>query len=234
MMKDQPPFRLKKIQQMLDTERTSGSADRRISLLQALSLRRTHLKLLNPRCSMSSLRLGKVEDIRHAAALFEACVDAYLRKCGLAFWTEEEQREQYERRATGVPFNQRKQPPTPDFMLRQGQSAALAFVDGTARTEDGAPPPAPLHWIEAKMFYGASTIPSGTPNAVGCILPKVAEYVRLYGPGGIVFMYGCGARLAAQLLEAGVVALDARGLDLHRVEQHQQRWCSDSWSTILF
>lgn len=90
------------------------------------------------------------------------------------------------------------------------------------------------------MYYfattttGANTIPSGTPNAVGCILPKAKDYVRLYGTGAIVFMYGCGSQLAAQLLEVGVVALDGRGLDLERVEQHQKRWCADGWGNILF
>lgn len=264
MMKDQPQFRLQKIRKMLGSERTNGSSDqntrcgkknntqlpstsqvpaskRQISLVQSLSLRRHHLKLLNPKFSMSSLRLGDERDIRDAAALFEECVEAYLRRRGVAFWTEEEQKEQFERRTRGMPRHRRKQPPTPDFMLKEGHCAALSLAtdddaayDAADGARPGAPHPTSLHWIEAKMFYGASTIPSGTPNAVGCILPKVAEYVRLYGTGGIVFMYGCGARLAAQLLEAGVVALDGRGLDLERVEQHQRWWCGDSRGNILF
>ena len=84
------------------------------------------------------------------------------------------------------------------------------------------------------MFYGANSIPSGTPNAVGSILPKVQQYVSLYGTGAIVFMYGCGSCLAEQLLEVGVVALDGRCLDLERVENHQKKWCADSWGNILF
>ena len=91
-----------------------------------------------------------------------------------------------------------------------------------------------IHWIEAKMCYGASTIPTNTPNAVGAILPKMKEYVSLYGTGAIVFMYGCGDVLATQLLELGVVALDGRGLDVRIVEEFQRGWCADSRGTILF
>ena len=91
-----------------------------------------------------------------------------------------------------------------------------------------------IHWIEVKMFYGASTIPENTPNAVGTILPKMKEYVSLYGTGAIVFMYGCGAILSRQLLELGVIALDGRMLDLKLVEDYQRSWCADENGNILF
>ena len=84
------------------------------------------------------------------------------------------------------------------------------------------------------MFYGASTIPPNTPNAVGCILPKMKTYVSLYGTGAIVFMYGCGSQLARDLLDVGVIALDARHLDLSAVEKQQRGWCADGWGSILF
>ena len=83
------------------------------------------------------------------------------------------------------------------------------------------------------MFYGASSIPKNTPNAIGCVIPKMETYVSLYGTGAIVFMYGCGSQLAALLLEVGVVALDGRCLDLSRVEKHQKKWCS-KLGEILF
>ena len=84
-----------------------------------------------------------------------------------------------------------------------------------------------------KMFYGASSIPKNTPNAIGCVIPKMESYVSLYGTGAIVFMYGCGSQLAAQLLEVGVIALDGRCLDLSRVEKHQKKWCG-KLGEILF
>ena len=83
------------------------------------------------------------------------------------------------------------------------------------------------------MFYGASSIPKNTPNAIGCVIPKMETYVSLYGTGAIVFMYGCGSQLAAQLLEVGVVALDGRCLDLGRVEKHQKKWCGNGFGEIL-
>eukprot|EP00579_Thalassiosira_antarctica_P006182 CAMPEP_0201895500 /NCGR_PEP_ID=MMETSP0902-20130614/42787_1 /ASSEMBLY_ACC=CAM_ASM_000551 /TAXON_ID=420261 /ORGANISM="Thalassiosira antarctica, Strain CCMP982" /LENGTH=267 /DNA_ID=CAMNT_0048427839 /DNA_START=1 /DNA_END=801 /DNA_ORIENTATION=+ len=267
MMKDQPPFRLQKVQKMLENDWNDGtnaswenkhngkkhnsqrrndkdndshrkqpsSATQQISLIQSLSLRRHHLKLLNPRLSMTALRLGDVDDIRNAAALFEDCVDTYLRSHAVEYWTEEDQRETFEQTMKGVPFYQRKQPPTPDFMMKDGHCAMLSFTTGNGASnkadndQPSATHPTSINWIEAKMFYGANTIPSGTPNAVGCILPKMKDYVSLYGTGAIVFMYGCGSQLAAQLLEVGVVALDGRGLDLDRVEKHQKRWCGDGW-----
>lgn len=84
------------------------------------------------------------------------------------------------------------------------------------------------------MFYGASTIPHDTPNAVGTILSKVKQYVALYGPGALVFMYGCGDQLANQLADVGVLALDGRCLDLSEVVRHQKRWCADAIGNILF
>ena len=47
-------------------------------------------------------------------------------------------------------------------------------------------------------------------------------------------MYGCGIQLAEQLLKVGVVALDARCLDLKSVEECQRKWCGDAWGNILF
>ena len=49
--------------------------------------------------------------------------------------------------------------------------------------------------VEAKMFYGASTIPHNTKSAVGCLLKTAEKYVRVYGQGAIVFMHGCGEKV---------------------------------------
>lgn len=264
MWKDQPSFRVQKLQKALenrgkqsDTKHhgkkhssksknsalpnaSATSTTRRISLIQSLSLRRHHLKLLNPNLSMEKLRLGNGDDIRDAAALFEDSVDIYLRTSGVDFLTEEDQRKEFEQKmkSMGVPYHQRKQPLTPDFMMKEGHSVILSFTSDTSvaggNGQSGTMHPTSINWIEAKMFYGASTIPSGTPNAVGCVMPKAKQYVSEYGTGAIVFMYGCGRDLAAQLLEVGVVALDGRGFDLGRVEEHQRRWCADGWGDILF
>jgi len=248
MLKDHPPFRLQKIQNMLDrcpgkgnhsnsSDRPSSTASntQRMSLAQSLSLRRHHLKLLNPNLSMSTLRLGREEDIRDAAREFELCVEAYLRSHRVHFLTEHAQKSMFLESVNGDLATSRnvKQPPSPDFMIKKGHSVTLSFSSG-CQNSTGVSCPISINWIEVKMFYGANSIPCGTPNAVGCILPKVQKYVSLYGTGAIVFMYGCGSRLAEQLLDGGVVALDSRCLDLKRVENHQKKWCADSWGNILF
>jgi hypothetical protein len=271
MMKDQPPFRLRKIQKLLSFNHGNNNknSSNSMTLLQSLSLRRTHLKHLSPKLSMLQLQLGSEQHIRQSAQLFEGVVQNYLRREGVldCFWTEEDQRKMFLR-------EDGKMVPSPDFRVRDGCCVHLNFGCGsihgsggsgvgTKKNYDGnsnsnehtntildaeqkmaTPPPTAaavavattkrIHWIEAKMFYGASTIPSNTPNAVGAILPKMNEYVSLYGTGAIVFMYGCGDRLAHQLLELGVVALDGRGLDVRIVEEYQRGWCADSRGNILF
>ena len=214
---------------------TSYSTTQQLSLIQSLSLRRHHLKLLNPRSSMTRLGLGNEIDIQNAAALFEDCVETYLRSHNVQYWTEADQKRLH-RRDMPAPL-------TPDFMMKDGSQVMLSLISSSSSgtmikngqsTNKGTIHPLAINWIEAKMFYGASTIPSGTKNAVGSILPKVKQYVNYYGTGAIVFMYGCGSQLAAQLLDVGVVALDGRCLDLSRVETHQRGWCADNWGNILF
>ena len=270
MMKDQPEFRLRELQQRImmlqqvqpqPQQRPCGT----ISLIQSLSLRRHHLKLLNPNLGMPELRLGSEDDINKAAALFEMSVSTYLRRHGVEFWTEKDQRRMHVR-------NNRyeKQPPTPDFRMKDGHAVVLdldgddddddvqnsndisrdntrnnfnhssssSSYDNTDNSKNNSYSPLPnvitIHWIDAKMFYGASTIPHDTPNAVGTILSKVKQYVSLYGHGALVFMYGCGDQLAKQLLDVGVFALDGRCLDLDEVVRHQRQWCSDARGNILF
>jgi len=104
MMKDQPPFRLQKIQSMLSTiqkqrrttksttSATTSNNNVSISLIQSLSYRRNQLKYLNPRLSMQQLRLGNDEDIKGAATQFERCVETYLRKQNIPFLQEWQQK----------------------------------------------------------------------------------------------------------------------------------------------
>ncbi|KAL7478183.1 hypothetical protein ACHAW6_003961 [Cyclotella cf. meneghiniana] len=259
MMRDQPEFRLRKILKLLGTNdngvpetslnNRTNDANKRvgINLLQSLSLRRHHLKLLNPNLSMKSLRLGSDSDILTAATLFEKCLESHLKKMGVAYWTEEDQKKMHNETHGAMV----KMPPTPDFRVRDGHLLGLCFTsswgDGLNHDNDSAcqtkntnihaaksQQPITINWIEAKMFYGASTIPSSTNNAVGTILPKARQYVSHYGPGAMVFMYGCGLELAQELKQVGVVALDSRGLDLERVVRHQVGWCGDRRGNVLF
>mmetsp|Transcript_36121 Transcript_36121/g.79065 ORF Transcript_36121/g.79065 Transcript_36121/m.79065 type:complete len:349 (+) Transcript_36121:30-1076(+) len=193
-----------------------------MELIQALSLRRTHIKFLNKYKGMEELGLGGTDDVRAAAALFENAVEAYLSAEGVPFISEEEQKRIHKSKKGAGPM-----PPTPDFILKE--PTRLQYTAGTKQAN--ATPT--VCWIEAKMFYGASTIPEGSQNAVGLIMPKMRKYVELYGPGVIVFSFGCGERLAQHLASIGVVALDAHPLDLSEMEEQQRTWCADDQGRIL-
>ena len=94
-----------------------------------------------------------------------------------------------------------------------------------------------IHWIEAKMFYGASTIPRGKKGgAVGQVLDKAQKYVDMFGTGAIVFMMGCGQVLGDQLREIGVTVVDCSShedFDLRPVHDHQRTWCANDKGEIL-
>ena len=232
MMKDQPPFRLQKLQKMLAQLKKSKSTanDVSITLIQSLSLRRTHLKYLHPKLTMTQLRLGSQNDIKHSATLFEEVVANYLTLHDVLqfVYTEEDQRNMWKRSGKG------KMQASPDFRVKDGHCIQLDFSSSSSSSNSNNTNMPTIHWIEVKMFYGASTIPENTPNAVGTILSKMKQYVRLYGTGAIVFMYGCGVSLAHQLLDLGVIALDGRMLDLKPVEDYQRCWCADENGNILF
>lgn len=94
------------------------------------------------------------------------------------------------------------------------------------------------------MFYGASTIEHDGKSAVGAILDKCRRYVDLHGDGAIVFLYGCGDKLARDLAGIRVSVLDgggARGLSttrknhvsLQAMQTHQRTWCGDHDGNIL-
>jgi hypothetical protein len=198
-----------------------------IHLSQALSLRRHHIQQLNPGLTMQQLNLGRDKDIRYSAELFERAVDAFLRRSGIAFLTERQQRRNHKR---GGP-----RPPTPDFMLKEQIRVRVTRSKGRGNVASkNEIIQERVNWIEAKMFYGASTIRNDDgKSAVGNILLTANKYTKLYGPGAMVFMYGCGEQLANQLRERGVVALDASPVDLSCVEAHQRTWCANNEGVIL-
>ena len=87
--------------------------------------------------------------------------------------------------------------------------------------------------MEAKMFYGASSIPNDGSSAVGKLLSMAQKYVDLYGNWVMIFAYGCGQELASKLYQMGVLAMDASPCDLSLLEEQQRTWCADQDGTIL-
>jgi len=185
-----------------------------ITLDQALSLRRTHMMLLNPHITNTSpLHLGRTEDVRQSASLFENSIAQYLTRQGICFFTEEEQKSMVE--------EGQKTPPTPDFLLKD--PVRLTCHESSC----------PIKWIEAKMFYGASTIPDGSKNAVGALLRTVRRYIEAHGPGAFIFCFGIGIRIKNLLEAEGAVVLDAKPLDLSEMRDHQRTWCANDRGQIL-
>uniref|UniRef100_A0A6U3TC93 Uncharacterized protein n=1 Tax=Ditylum brightwellii TaxID=49249 RepID=A0A6U3TC93_9STRA len=235
MMCQQPPSRLPPIIQYCRANN--------IQLTQALSLRRHHISASNPFIGMEQLGLGSYKDIRESARLFEDCVEHYLKKNNIKYWTEKEQKSRHYARVNrsrgrgggrGRSWRGDRplpSPPTPDFLLKN----PVRLSNQPYTTDFDIDNKPQINWIEAKMFYGASTIPPDTQNhAVGNILRTATKYRSLYGPGAIVFSFGCGELLAKRLWEdCGVLVLDAHPLDLKNMERHQRRWCADDRGMIL-
>jgi len=207
MMKYHKCNRIKKIQ---DSCSRHG-----IRLIQASSLRRHHIQMLNPGKNKQKLGLGNDRDIFDAAMLFEKAVESYLISNKVNYISEKEQKKFYFLKAELCL-------PTPDFLFT---SPVILHLEKEFKSS--------INWIEAKMFYGASTIPSDSKSAVGQILSKAKKYVDLYGPGAIIFAYGCGSDLAENLKERNVIALDASPLNLSQVRKHQKQWCADTNGRIL-
>ena len=177
---------------------------------QAYSMRRTHMMLMlnNPK-KFGLLRLGSRGAIRESAEIFEEAVAQFLGRQHISYISEEEQKNSH----TDGPT-----PPTPDFLLKEP-----LLLNGETT----------IHWIEAKMFYGASNVPQGTPNAVGCVMATVEKYVKHYGQGAIVFSFGCGEDLRTKLEEKGVKVLDPSLLNLKQMRDHQKTWCANEKGWIL-
>lgn len=239
MMRDAPPFRLAEIQKRCQRHG--------IPLSQACSLRRHHMSLLNPYKSKESMQLGSLKDIKRSAELFEDAIAAYLHKQQISFWSEEEQKAEFLRTHPGQLIKG-----TPDFKLKQPILLTVVTTNhenhahGTNNQQTQTlesrqhnirlTKQRTIHWIEAKMFYGASTIPHDDRSAVGSILSKQKKYVKLFGEGAIVFSQGCGERLAVELDAIGVTALGCIGnpdIDLQDLKRHQRTWCGDKNGNIL-
>ena len=194
MMFSQPAFRLREVR--------AACRNTRMPLLQALSLRRHHIKARNPGKPDRYLRLGTSAQKLAAATVFEAVVQAHLDALGVAYLTERDQRAAHGPwRGPGF-----KSPPTPDFVL--ATPLVLDAGIGGASTS-GACDGALCHWIEVKHFYGAGTIPSDGKSPCGKIPSKSQQYLEYFGPGAYVFAYGCSADLAASLAPGCVVLDDA-------------------------
>jgi len=207
MMKNQHYRRFKSVR--------DACREHSMTIDQALSLRRTHIMLLNPQArNLSMLGLGSSDDVRQSATLFEDSVSQYLQRQRIPFFSEEEQRAMVKQGD--------KSPPTPDFLFKK--TVHLQSSNNTVR---------PIKWIEAKMFFGASTIPDGTKNAVGALLGIAKRYMEAHGPGAFVFSFGYGIRIKEALEAQGAILLDAHPLDLRRMREHQRTWCANDGGQIL-
>jgi len=218
MICKQPPHRLREIENAV--KRAPG-----LTLYPALSLRRHHMMLLNPGKRPRHLGLGDDESIRESAEIFERVVEECLVKQKIPFLNEKQQKQRKDEETIML---------TPDFLFpepvrlrRYRQSKG-----GSRHPQRGQT----IHWLEAKMFYGASSIPHGTPGAVGTLLSKMERYVNAFGPGAIVFMHGYGDQLDKDLEAVGVTALSGmsipRGM-IQRVWDHQKTWCANGDGRVL-
>ena len=156
--------------------------------------------------------------------IFEESVASFLSSTfpQVKFWNEKEQR----KRSNNLKC-------TPDFLLKNPilLEKVRTTVEKQTVLEERV-----IHWIEAKMFYGASTIDHGDAGAVGSIRNQAQKYVDEFGAGAIVFMNGCGERLAADLYRMNVSVLDCHSLNtpsLRLVRKHQKTWCANHKGQIL-
>ena len=202
----------------------------RVPLEVALALRRLHIQRIRSlRQSPLPKRRGPPGHLtRRSAEIFERVVESYLRAQTLPFYNEDDQRQH------NLACNLTRYPPTPDFVFQYPitlRTIVESSVRNSIATVDHV-----IHWIDAKMFYGANSLPwDDSTTAVGGLLKTAQKYVRLFGRGAFIFLYGCGKELAEQLEREGVVALDGSTglLDLRQVYAHQRGWCSTDWGEIL-
>jgi Protein of unknown function TPD sequence-motif len=262
MMCHQPRFRLAQLREAVQRQREASS----ISLAQALSLRRHYIKMNNPYRSMSQLRLGQEQDIRESARILEHAVAMFLQRQGIPVYSEHQQVQRYhdhhreQKRISGNPALFLPKPPTPDFVFQQPVLLRRYFYGDKDKFVEHDP--VHIYWLEVKMFYGASTVDwdHASFGAVGCLRATAVKYVATYGPGAIVFFYGCGDDLQQRLSSLGVTVVDAGGgrpeskktqkhsiatkdylpydpqeqrLYLEDVYAHQRTWCSDRNGNIL-
>jgi len=223
MMKGKPNFLLTKYKKVMRELAPGG-----MSLPQVLSLRRHHIKLLNPSKNMTQLGLGSFDVIRESARIFEVAVEEFLKKSLIDYLTEDDQQRKAKEDGAGLTA-------TPDFLLPK--PVLLRKVRKKKADGENILPPEDrtIRWIEVKMFYGASSIPHGGSGAVGSILSQAQKYVDKFGEGALLFMMGCGQQLAADLNKIGVSVLDCDGdtVSLDKVHDHQRTWCANEKGHIL-
>jgi Protein of unknown function TPD sequence-motif len=241
MLKNKPPHVVRKFRQALRQihESTSSAAAATtattpcMTFSQACSLRRHHIKLLNPFQRMTQLGLGEEADILESARIFEAAVESCLKDAGMEYLTEKAQRERAQN-------DQEPLRATPDFIFPRPVLLRKVRCGDSGNTGDSNEvvlEERVVHWIEAKMYYGASTIPAGKRNgAVGTVRSTAQKYVDAFGEGAMLFMMGCGDGLASDLGEIGVSVLDAADaatVSLEEVHKHQRTWCANGDGAIL-
>ena len=212
MMCRQPNWRVKRVK--LECRNVG------ISLPAALSLRRLLIRSYKPpHYSLQRCGLGSEADVLQSATLFEHSVQDYLHMLGITHVTEDQQREAFKRENPGQQLRA-----TPDFFL-SGQESL--YYNGAEQR---------IHWIEVKMFYGASSLMFSNNkrlSAVGSILQKAEKYVTLYGTGAFVFSFGCGAAMKDELAQRGVLVLDASVVNCDRMVNHQKTWCANDRGDVL-
>jgi hypothetical protein len=188
------------------------------------------MSALNPFKSKETLGLGTSLNIKAAADLFEQAIAAYLTRNQIEYWDEDAQKQHFFKNNPGQLLKA-----TPDFIMKE----PIQLKRYTIHNQTGERvvfEERTVHWLEAKMFYGASTLPlNDKKSAVGSILPKMKKYVELYGQGAIVFLQGCGELLASELAKIGVMALccTSTDFDMTEVERQQRTWCADKHGNIL-
>jgi hypothetical protein len=219
MLRTQPDFRRQQIQ--LWCSRNPG-----VTWEQALSLRRHLLKHYHPYKTMEQLELGSDADIRESARLFEVAIAEWLTRNAVPFISEAEQR-----------LHRNRHDGTPDFLFDPPITMMRHHRSHGPRPSR----PQRIHWLEVKMFYGASMVPfDSNTSAVGCLMRTVRKYLSSFGPGAIVFLYGYGAQLEASIQSLGpVLVLDGRvqakdAWDLSALLDYQTTWCRDPDGTLVF
>lgn len=98
----------------------------KMDLMQALSLRRHHMKQMNPNLSMTQLHLGLEQNIQRSAQLFEKSMEDFLVQNYVSYYNEQQQKQHIlQNKKENEPY-----PPTPDFVLKD-PIRVCTYVYGT-------------------------------------------------------------------------------------------------------
>ncbi|KAL3919763.1 MAG: hypothetical protein SGARI_007122 [Bacillariaceae sp.] len=164
-----------------------------MTLPSLCSLRRHHIKLFcGNDMTMTQCGLGNVSDINKSARLFELAISKFLKSQGIQFRTEKQLKKEQQKVHGRVVA-------TPDFSF----ATPVELKMGNSTTTKTSISTTSIHWMEVKMYYGASTIPAGSAGAVSTLMATAQKYVTMFGNGAMVFMQGCGDSLAKDLLNQG-------------------------------